>query len=160
VLNLIFIFMQDMNSISRSIKILSKLTILILVAGFIVSWTGVFSSPESAFQSLLSAAETMELDYFLECCDLESMTGRKVTSDTIEQIKKSLKNDPYRKKFVQKILNYLNNNNFNVIESTEISPEMHTLLIENIRSGEKAIILFRKRQHLWKLSTMKPIKNK
>lgn len=139
----------------------SKILFLILSllgTSILLSWTGNFSTPENAFHSLLAAAATRDLDNFLECCDLESMTGEVVTPNTVEQIKNSLKNDPYRKEFIQKIFNYLNNNNFEILASTEISPEMHTLLMQNIKHEEKALVLFRKRNNLWKLSTLKPVK--
>ena len=147
-----------MNSIYKISKI-KKLLLLILIAGISIFWTGDFSTPETAFQSLLSAASSGELDNFLQCCDLESMTGRKVTPDTIDQIIKSLKTDPYRTEIVKKILSYLKNSTFEILEKNEISPEMQTLLIKNTGTKEKAHVLFRKRNGDWKLSTLKPIRD-
>ncbi len=147
-----------MNSSYKSIIRYSIGISILILSGFLYGWLGDFSTPEAAFQALLSAASTRDLDNFLECCDLESMTGEKVTPGTIDQIKNSLKNDPYRKGFIQKIFNYLNNNSFEIIESNEISPEMHTLLINNIKTGEQALVLFRKKQNMWKLSSLKPLK--
>jgi len=146
-----------MNSISRSFPKLFQLFALIIVASSSIAWTGDFSSPQNSFHSLLAAAQTSELDNFLECCDLESMTGEKVTDQTIDQIKQSLKEDPYRKEFVQKITRYLKSAQFKTISENTLSPEMKTLLIEDTKTKEQALLLFRKRNSKWKLSSLKPV---
>jgi len=147
-----------MNSSFRSIPAFFKLFLLVTIALFNIFWTGSFSTPQAAFNSLLSAAATMDLDNFLDCCDLESMTGSEITPATKDQIINSLKNDPYRKDFVRKILNYLNNSIFSIEEETTISPEMKTLIIKDNKNGNLAQLLFRKRNNDWKLSSLKEIK--
>ena len=150
--------MLVMNSLSKSHLTVFKILLLTLIALFNIFWLGNYSNPQAAFNSLLSAAATMDLDNFLDCCDLESMTGEQVTPQTKEQIKSSLKNDPYRREFIRKILNYLNNSFFLIIKETTISPEMKTLFIKNNKTGEQAQLLFRKRKGEWKLSSLREIK--
>lgn len=150
--------MAVMNSSHFKLTYRVKVLLPLFLAGINIFWTTDFSSPEKTFYSLLSAAEKMDLDSFLDCCDLESMTGEQVTLETKDRIITALKNDPHRKEFILKILNYLNASSFIVLENTTISPEMKTLIIKNVKTDERAQLLFRKRNMEWKLSSLKQVK--
>lgn len=133
----------------------NKYWIILVFLPFIINWIGNFSSPEEAFESLLSAAKSDDINNFIECCDLEAMAGITGTEENKEKIINSLKEDLYRKKILKQIFGYLSLNTFQILEKTQLSSNMIILTIKNCKTEETARLVFTEKDRKWKLSNAK-----
>ena len=134
-----------------------KLFLLILIIIFtpFLSWTKNSATPTAAFNNLLDSAKNRDLDAFLECCDIEYLSGIKSTPENKQKIKESLRKDVYRKKYINSIMKYLSENDFEIITETRLDFDLTLLLIKVKRSDQMAKILFRKNPDGWKLAKVK-----
>ncbi|MCK4696345.1 MAG: hypothetical protein KAT74_11305 [Candidatus Cloacimonetes bacterium] len=132
-----------------------KFFLIFIISLMCINWYGDFSSPEKAFESLVEAAKTDNIDNFLDCCDLEAMSGLIQTEENIHKISDSLKKDKQREKIVKGIMNFLSKNKFSIIKKVKLDIDMQILYISKNNSEEISKVLFRKKQDKWKLSGVK-----